>query len=610
MEFICKKQPPKKSTSIFLNLYHFKILSTIRKKIICNIINDCRKTSFGNYLNGSVITIPKKENQDTIFSERNFRPITLSHPFYLLWTKHLLLHLENEASLLNCIYSQQFGFSKNKSTLDAYKIHCSNNERFPYVVLLDLKRAFDSVIWESIFIEMDILGFSEEIISELKLLYLPASFEIKGLNTSYIKFRGLRQGCPLSPCILKIITSRVLKSINSKYGVVIAFADDILIQTKSLEDLQKAINEISKVLSLYGFQINYDKTFVYSHLHNPVKSLFCDDIEIKINYLTPYKYLGRWVGSSIDTLPLIKKSINFSLFNFQKLVTNWKTTPDHSVKLYNSLIFPKINWHFDSLPPQENSILENYCRLKFKSISGLPIYTKNTILYNKHDIANPGLGVKKRNQIFLLPSFLDKLNLKNWKNVNWRLKSWYYEIFEGHISFGFAKNYETISIVCPICKNSHPRKILDFLISCPQFNYILDAFYKIWFPYTEKIKYLTQNHLEAKSMLKGHITPNFWKLLSGNPNIRLKFIDLKIKKIFNEIDKITKHFGHETHDVIDWSIALKEAQLLKQKKIIEMKKIRAQNKKRKYICEIEQRKRKWLNKDRKLFTKSKRLRLN
>ena len=87
----------------------------------------------------------------SVFSPNNYRPISLLSLFSKLLEKLIFVRLNSYLTRNNVIYNQQFGFRKKYFTslaiadvISQLKYRQDNNY-FTCVILLDLKKAFDTV---------------------------------------------------------------------------------------------------------------------------------------------------------------------------------------------------------------------------------------------------------------------------------------------------------------------------------------------------------------------------------------------------------------------------------------------------------------------------------
>ena len=83
----------------------------------------------------------------------------------------------------------------------------NNTDLETFITFIDYSKAFDSVIHNSLFETMCILGFPKHLILFISTLYTnqPATIRWDGQNTELFNIeKGVQQGCILSPHLLFI----------------------------------------------------------------------------------------------------------------------------------------------------------------------------------------------------------------------------------------------------------------------------------------------------------------------------------------------------------------------------------------------------------------------
>ncbi len=121
-----------------------------------------------------------------------------------------------------------------------------------YILLIDLRKAFDSVSHQALFKRLREIKLPSWFIQYLLNFYQSATVTIKcadGETESIPINCGVLQGDPLSPLLFNIVFDIALRDLGS---AVRAFADDLALTATSLRNLQTAANEFQEGISTHG----------------------------------------------------------------------------------------------------------------------------------------------------------------------------------------------------------------------------------------------------------------------------------------------------------------------------------------------------------------------
>ena len=154
-----------------------------------------------------VITLIPKEDSD-LSTLANWRPITLLNIDYKIASKAITKRLEKVLALL--INPDQTGFIKGRYI--GQNIRLINDileqtklRNIPGILLqLDFRKAFDTIEWDFIQRTIALFNFGESIQRWISIFYVNTESAVlnNGFCTNYFRLsRGVRQGCPLSPCL-------------------------------------------------------------------------------------------------------------------------------------------------------------------------------------------------------------------------------------------------------------------------------------------------------------------------------------------------------------------------------------------------------------------------
>ena len=157
---------------------------------------------------------------------------------------------------IKCLaHNSAYAYTKNRSTLDALKLHQQNQSN--WFLKIDLKDFFPSCTPELIIHQlMQLYPFA--CISQPAQILLRQIINICCLNN------GLPQGTPMSPLITNLIMipfdhalTTLLRAHEGEHYVYTRYADDLLISSKSHFDWKTLTQRIANILT--PFQINQNK---------------------------------------------------------------------------------------------------------------------------------------------------------------------------------------------------------------------------------------------------------------------------------------------------------------------------------------------------------------
>ena len=142
------------------------------------------------------------------------------------------------------------------------------------VLLLDFRKAFDTVEWGFIQNTLDLFNFGSNIKQWAKTFYNNTESSVlhNGHTTNYFKLsRGVRQGCPLS-CYLFILGAEILAArvrlerniegitiFNTDHKIS-QFADDTSLFLKNIDSVTNAIEILRLFVNISGLKLNLGKT--------------------------------------------------------------------------------------------------------------------------------------------------------------------------------------------------------------------------------------------------------------------------------------------------------------------------------------------------------------
>lgn len=189
-----------------------------------------------------------------------YRPVSLTSCFCKMMERIMLERLTYIIgdNLSNNLY----GFMKGKGTTDAV-IKCLSHDSDYCRTFIDLKGAFDKTNSEVIMYELTKLGVSGRMLywigdylqgRRAQVFFQGALSEERGLDL------GTPQGGVLSPMLFNVLMNKIARQKLADDVNVIIYADDIMLQGKTVEGMQRALNVFGVMSKQMGLIINEDKT--------------------------------------------------------------------------------------------------------------------------------------------------------------------------------------------------------------------------------------------------------------------------------------------------------------------------------------------------------------
>ena len=153
----------------------------------------------------------------------------------------------------------------------------------------------------------------------------------KQLSPGFYVTKGLRQGCSLSPTLIKIYIQNALEHWQKKcarMGLEIQdttiysmlFADDQLLTAQDFEDLEYMTRKLIEEYELWGLKLNVTKT-KYMAIGDTSRGLKLEDGKGTVSHVSENIYLGVRITEDGNHEPEINDRINKGRAAISKLIS-------------------------------------------------------------------------------------------------------------------------------------------------------------------------------------------------------------------------------------------------------------------------------------------------
>ena len=389
-----------------------------------------------------IVTLLPKPGKDSVYL-KNWRPISLLNVDYKIFSGALSFRLKD---VLNRIISKcQKGFLGGRDISECTRIiydilHETKMKKITGILLIcDFEKAFDSVSHKFLFKSLDFLGFGENFIKFVTMLYKNASSCIlyNGHCTNFFKIEaGVRQGDPLSPYLFIIVVACLacelinnpnIKGIEimGKSYLLSQYADDLTLFLEDNSDsLGMTIDILRKYESCSGVRVNFEKTeAVWIGGKIGSNSIIRTSTPLKWLKKPEFKILG--IEYNLLEEDIIKHNYERKFENIKNLLNTWSwrsLTMFGKMTVIKSLAIPKLVHLLRALPNPDEQFFKKLDKIIFDFIwNGKPDKIKRSIMYNS--IENGGANLthmrsfSKSLKIYWIKKSLDDEISADWKSL-------------------------------------------------------------------------------------------------------------------------------------------------------------------------------------------------
>jgi len=236
----------------------------------------------------------------------------------------ILLNKRLSEIIENKLGDFQMGFRPNRSTIDNILVRQIFGKCYEYNIglhniFVDYSQAFDSVNRNKIIECLTKYEVPKKQIKPIGLTFINTTAKVKIGNQLTNEFRivsGVKQGDPLSATLFIIVIDNVLKQLDLKGNISThlkqcsAYADDILITTRTMQSLVDTFQKLKEISVQVGLNIYEHKTKYLRCTKKQHKTDGIDIIQTHLEQVKSFKYLGSIVNGNNSIEEEIKGRIS------------------------------------------------------------------------------------------------------------------------------------------------------------------------------------------------------------------------------------------------------------------------------------------------------------
>ena len=352
---------------------------------------------------GRVVPVFKKGDKNNV---NNYRGLTIISCLAKLFTKIMNDRLTLWVDSQQLLTDAQYGFRKNRSTVDClFIIQGLIDIIFAkglklYVCFIDYEKAYDLIDRACLFHKLLKLNVSSKCINIFKDMYkkMKLTLHDDAENRYFSSNVGLLQGESTSPLLFSLFVNDLENSLpDEKVGInvvnilikLLMFADDMAIFSTTIEGLQAGIDNLSKYCSKWGLTVNIIKTKIVifrrgGKVGEKEKWWFNGSL---LEVVPAFKYLGCILSSSgsyTNCITDLISSARRALFCLKKFINkNPEVLPKMQLELFSLKVSPILNYGSEVWGLRKADAIEVFHLSFLKNLLGVKSSTPNCFVYGE-----------------------------------------------------------------------------------------------------------------------------------------------------------------------------------------------------------------------------------
>ena len=378
-----------------------------------------------------------------------------------IYSQILLNRLNNWAETEEKLLDSQFGFQKDKSTVDCIFAFSSIiaktlslGEKL-YCVFIGYEKAFDKInrsfLWQKLLVE----NVSSKFVSALRSMYNVVKSFVRyrsSVSSFFNSYNGLKQGDPSSPLLFMLFINDIVQNINVELDKIFTidelqlflmlYADDAVVFAKSPEVLQSILADIESYCNIWGLKINTAKTkaMIFEKGRHSHFDFYLNNVRLEV--VTSFKYLGIHFfknGNWYRTQKRLSQHAAFALHNLFSLFRQIELTTSQKCKLFDIMVGSVLNYSAEVWGNNEAKDIEilhtKFCRWilqvrKSTNLSGLygELGRFPLIVYRKISMIRYWIKILSSSNTFIPKKIYSMLKTDLNNNITYNGSNWAFQI--------------------------------------------------------------------------------------------------------------------------------------------------------------------------------------